>query len=309
MQSKQRVSCFSCKGIGLLILLTFSAPVFCWSYYSTIYNDASINSNGSTMYAWGITDASGAPTMFHTSEVQVTITSPSGRSASNAAWGYSNATARADISISVNGEWSDDFDIVSIHDAWCPAGGHFLNGTRLVSHFTAPQHRYDGCPFWDPGCIIYAGFDQLRPNGTKHKAQDLHNQSTAYGNSVTCPENRMTVTRMRSDAGRAPYPACMTDKTRPPVNFVELRGQDGAITRFVHVKPNPALVVGAVIDSGYSIGTLDNSGCQSGPHLHMARYVNGVAVNFTNGCCYYPDLRSQGLPQESPEDYFPYTYN
>ena len=47
----------------------------------------------------------------------------------------------------------------------------------------------------------------------------------------------------------------------------------------------PGLAVGLPVSQGQQIGTIDVSGCTSGPHTHIARYLSGVAVNFTMSGC------------------------
>jgi hypothetical protein len=51
----------------------------------------------------------------------------------------------------------------------------------------------------------------------------------------------------------------------------------GPALHYVHVKP-----VGDPVTQGQQIGVTDNSGCQSGDHIHMARKdPNNSPVNFT----------------------------
>ncbi len=54
-------------------------------------------------------------------------------------------------------------------------------------------------------------------------------------------------------------------------------------TTYFHVKPS--VTQGHHVNQGDPIGTLDNSGCQSGAHLHVQRKnTSGVPVNFTIPC-------------------------
>lgn len=64
-------------------------------------------------------------------------------------------------------------------------------------------------------------------------------------------------------------------------DYVEVTGGDNAITRYVHVT---AIVLQGHVNAGQQIGTVDISGCTSGPHVHMNRKINGVVVNFTIPC-------------------------
>jgi len=75
-------------------------------------------------------------------------------------------------------------------------------------------------------------------------------------------------------------------------NVVTIKATDGHKTKYVHVRPADSLFnadgtpkVNQQVSSGALIGTLDDSGCQSAPHLHVGRYdTAGNAVNFTIPC-------------------------
>jgi hypothetical protein len=51
------------------------------------------------------------------------------------------------------------------------------------------------------------------------------------------------------------------------------------------VNPSGYVSTGQCVTAAQTIGTLDNSGCQSGAHTHVARKnPSGVPVNFTLPC-------------------------
>ncbi|WP_353073137.1 M23 family metallopeptidase [Tunturiibacter gelidoferens] len=110
----------------------------------------------------------------------------------------------------------------------------------------------------------------------------------AYGTSVYAMEAG-TVTKLDGSEGPASpaFPACQG--LRKLANTVWIQGSDTYITRYVHVTPAPGLTLGQKVTQGQVIGTLDNSGCQQGAHLHLGRYpVNGPAVNFSIPCVNAP---------------------
>jgi len=66
-------------------------------------------------------------------------------------------------------------------------------------------------------------------------------------------------------------------------DMVASEASDGYYTVYVHVAPTVA--VGASVIQGQQIGVTDNSGCQSGGHIHMRRTdPSGTPVNFTIPC-------------------------
>ena len=78
-------------------------------------------------------------------------------------------------------------------------------------------------------------------------------------------------------AGTA-YPGCQGAAG----NYVKIQ-TGGYFTIYFHV--NPSVLNGASVTAGQVIGVLDNSGCQTAAHLHVARKDgSGVAVNFTLPC-------------------------
>jgi murein DD-endopeptidase MepM/ murein hydrolase activator NlpD len=63
---------------------------------------------------------------------------------------------------------------------------------------------------------------------------------------------------------------------------VKIKGSDGYYTVYAHVKPT---VTSGQVSAGQQIGTLDASGCQSHPHIHMTRRdAAGNNYNFHLPC-------------------------
>lgn len=127
--------------------------------------------------------------------------------------------------------------------------------------------------------------------------------SPAYGTPVYAAEAGQVVA-VNSGAGAAPggYPACIG--TGAAGNYVKIQGSDGYYTIYFHVMPLPSIVKGVKVTAGQEIGTLDNSGCQSGAHTHVARKdSSGNPVNFTLPCTnpvptikYYDGLVDDSVP-------------
>ncbi|MBS9803137.1 peptidoglycan DD-metalloendopeptidase family protein [Bacillus toyonensis] len=55
-------------------------------------------------------------------------------------------------------------------------------------------------------------------------------------------------------------------------HFVVIQGSDGFFTEYAHVNPFPGIDVGVTVLEGTLIGTVDNSGPTTGPHVHFARF-------------------------------------
>ena len=51
----------------------------------------------------------------------------------------------------------------------------------------------------------------------------------------------------------------------------------------VHVTVLPSIAINTAVSAGQQIGTVDISGCTSGPHVHM-QSKSGVTINFTIPC-------------------------
>jgi len=158
-----------------------------------------------------------------------------------------------------------------------------------ILSYTPVQHNYPGNPL-PKACWISQYFDHIGKNGTPHHAEDVVNANgnggvaPALGTAVYAMEAG-TVTKIINTAGPAPlgYPACQGKGYL--ANSIHVLGTDGYTTRYVHTLALASIQVGTKVTAGQELGTLDNSGCQSGPHLHTGRYdSNGAAVNFTVPC-------------------------
>lgn len=172
----------------------------------------------------------------------------------------------------------------------CSIAGTFYSsgGTGTVASYTSVQHTYPRRPLSQP-CWVSQFFDHVI-NGSKHRAQDVVQTNstnngglaTPYGTPVYASEGG-TVSSEASTNGPATggYPTCVGKGA--PVNYVKIKGSDGYYTVYAHVKPTVA--TGATVTAGQQIGVTDNSGCQSGGHIHMSRKdPNNNPVNFEIPC-------------------------
>jgi hypothetical protein len=154
--------------------------------------------------------------------------------------------------------------------------------------YTPIQHTYPSNPL-PKTCWISRFFDSVY-NSVTHRAQDVvydNGQGTGgvsppYGTPVYAEEAGKVV---KAVSGLGPasvgFPACVGKGYHG--NFVEIQStSDGYYTVYYHV--SPIVSVGQSVSAGQEIGTLDNSGCQSGAHLHMGRKGPNGWVNFTVPC-------------------------
>lgn len=164
------------------------------------------------------------------------------------------------------------------------------SGPANINNLTPVQHNYPGNPLPN-ACWISQVFDHIGANGKAHHAEDVTSStgngthsSPAYGTSIYAMEGgKITKLDGSQDPASPPFPACQG--LNKLANTVWILGSDGYTTRYVHITPAPGLTVGQNVTQGQLIGTLDNSGCQKGAHLHVGRYPpSGPAVNFTIPC-------------------------
>lgn len=179
-------------------------------------------------------------------------------------------------------------------NVYCSAGGDIWdtgNGGGPVLAYTPIQHNYPKNPL-QKACWISQFFDKIGNAGTSHRAEDVvydNGQGTGgvkptYGDPVYAMEAG-TVSKVVSNAGPASvgFPQCQG--LGYPGNRVNVRDSNGYTTVYYHVLPLSGITVGTPITQGQQLGTLDNSGCQSGPHLHVGRLdPNAHPVNFTIPC-------------------------
>jgi murein DD-endopeptidase MepM/ murein hydrolase activator NlpD len=149
--------------------------------------------------------------------------------------------------------------------------------------FADVQHTYSRNPL-SLACRITSWFDAVR-NAVPHRALDvvLDQGETPLGTEVTAMEGGQVTQAVQNQGPAAsPFPACQG----APANNVQVRGPDGYVTVYYHVKPVAGVAEGQPVSAGQVIGHLDNSGCQTRPHLHVRRRApnNGPPVNFRIPC-------------------------
>jgi|GEM_PF-6261307 len=163
-------------------------------------------------------------------------------------------------------------------DVYCSGAGQLFG-----SGGTPIQHNYPKNPL-PQVCRITSWFDATRTTGPHH-ADDVvfdSNGQVPLGTPVHAMEGG-TVVDALSGQLHAPHPACKTTIPRPPGNHVSIQTTDNYVTVYFHM--TPSVTKGQQVNAGDVIGTLDSSGCQSNPHLHVGRKdPNGVSVNFTIPC-------------------------
>ena len=172
----------------------------------------------------------------------------------------------------------------------CPAYRVSLSGTANVT--TPSQHTYPKPPL--TGRRVSIPFDGIidQASGKKHQAQDTVGTNIQIGTPVYAPEtgNITAFVQGKPHDPRPPtappgQPHCAGQNS--PANYIQITGSDQGVTRLYHVTILPALAQQPTpipITGGQQIGTIDISGCTSGPHTHIQRKFNGVLVNFTMPC-------------------------
>ena len=161
------------------------------------------------------------------------------------------------------------------------------NPSLGIMPYTPIQHNYPRNPL-PQTCRISSFYDAVR-NQLAHHAEDVIYDNgngggarSPYGAPVYAMESG-TVVAVVSGNGPSSlgYPACAG--TGAAGNYVKVKGSDGYFTIYFHVAPSVSN--GQNITQGQQIGVLDNSGCQSGAHLHVGRKnPSGSTVNFTIPC-------------------------
>jgi murein DD-endopeptidase MepM/ murein hydrolase activator NlpD len=191
---------------------------------------------------------------------------------------------------------SDGNEIYPNYNDWYGPGpeeqtkiaGIRLGETTTTAFASTPiQHNYPNNPF-DFACWISSFFDATRTTGAHH-ADDVtqSNGGTSHvapplGTPVYAMESG-TVVAVSTGQPAASYPACSSLTPRPPGDYAKIKGIDNYTTLYFHM--NPSVTVGQQVIAGQQIGVLDNSGCQSAPHLHVGRKDSqGNNVNFTIPC-------------------------
>ncbi|MDE3178092.1 MAG: M23 family metallopeptidase [Acidobacteriota bacterium] len=166
---------------------------------------------------------------------------------------------------------------------------HLGEQSTQVASFTHVQHTYPNEPFTKL-CHTSQFFDSLN-HGKLHHALDVvwdngtkKGISPPYGTPVLAMEaGEVTYTQSGEPPAPEGYPACLGKGGHHATNYVKIKGADGYYTAYVHV--TPTVTVNTPVTAGQEIGTLDNSGCQSGAHTHIKREdANGVVYNFRIPC-------------------------
>ena len=158
--------------------------------------------------------------------------------------------------------------------------------TTPVAQYTPVQHNYPRNPL-PQVCRVSNFFDAVR-NGKAHHANDVifddgHGGGTIppVGTPVTAMEAGNVVEAVSGQGPASlPYPQC----SGAPGNYVKIKADgDTYFTIYFHMKPSVSK--GQHVSAGQLIGTLDKSGCQKNPHLHLGRKdPSGNAVNITIPC-------------------------
>ncbi|HEV2245645.1 MAG TPA: M23 family metallopeptidase [Terriglobia bacterium] len=191
----------------------------------------------------------------------------------------------------INGGYSDCTQYDTNPDLNCPCiNYHTYAASGAGLTYTAIQHNYPRNPLANP-CFISSFFDAVRGDHV-HKSEDVvyddgtHKRGVIppYGSPVYAMEAG-TVVVAQGNNGPAPegYPACNVLTGTHAGNYVKIQTSDNYFTIYFHV--HPSVSTGQSVTPGQQIGTLDNSGCQSHAHLHVARKnPSNVPVNFTLPC-------------------------
>jgi hypothetical protein len=157
-----------------------------------------------------------------------------------------------------------------------------------IANTTPSQHTYPDPPLQN-GCYVGTPFDAPVGSG-KHNAQDVKSSGIAVGTPVYAAEGG-TVTAVQSGIAHDPNSNVFNPGTSTPkcagkaetADYVWITGSDGAVTKYYHV--TPTVSNGQRVTAGQQIGTVDVSGCSSGPHVHVQREVSGSKVNFVLTNC------------------------
>jgi peptidase M23-like protein len=202
------------------------------------------------------------------------------------------ADAMSPGTANVTGGYTDCFQFDTNPDLNCPCiTWHTYSASGAGVADTAIQHNYPRNPLPSP-CFISSFFDAVRAGGHVHKSEDVvcddgthkHGTIPPSGTPVTAMEAG-TVVFAEGTNGPASegYPACNVPTGTHAGNYVKIQTSDNYFTIYFHV--HPSVSKGQSVVAGQQIGTLDNSGCQSHAHLHVARKnPSNVPVNFTLPC-------------------------
>jgi hypothetical protein len=195
---------------------------------------------------------------------------------------YGSSAGSFDGTASINVLSPDSSDCVMGQP--CPTDPWQPTNPGTVDNLTPSQHTYPNNPLGSP-CRVSTCFDCVINTKTQatHKAQDvaLTTKGALQVGAPVYAAEAGKVGRYLSGQPHASSDASTCAGQHYKANYVEITGSDGAITRYVHVSPT---VTQGPVTAGQQIGTVDISGCTTGPHTHIERWLNGVRVNFTLPC-------------------------
>jgi hypothetical protein len=168
-----------------------------------------------------------------------------------------------------------------------PAGWHpsDLGSQQVAQQLTPSNHTYPNAPI-STNCRVSTPFDAIINPTTKapHAAQDISNTThdLQVGAPVYAPEGGTV--HIQGGYPHINQPASQCAGQHYPANYINITDANGNRTRLVHVTALPGLSEGQTVSAGQQVGTVDNSGCTSAPHVHMSRKQAGTVVNFTIPC-------------------------
>lgn len=115
--------------------------------------------------------------------------------------------------------------------------------------------------------------ERYKDCGPEHLgARDLGFPGIRYGSPVYAIE-KGTVRYLRQNSVHCAEGAPCPNED----NMVLIEGNDHGYTGYHHVKSIPEIHTGMFVQAGQLIGHIDDSGRTSVPHLHLARYTEGLA--------------------------------
>ncbi|MGH9345032.1 MAG: peptidoglycan DD-metalloendopeptidase family protein, partial [Terriglobia bacterium] len=192
----------------------------------------------------------------------------------------------------------------------CNTSSTQLTATGGVSAYTSIQHTYSSNPFGSKGCWISQFFDHISPaTGRKHQAEDVvyptgngGGTTPSVGDPVYAAEGGTVKGSPITGVGPAnpPYPNC----TSHAANYIKIHGSDGYDTVYIHA--TSSLHDGDPVQAGQPIGTVDNSGCESAPHVHVQREDASLThYNFALPCVNSTPTKNlwDGLVDDIDDDY------
>lgn len=266
------------------------------SSYGSAYYDVAMGADGVTLDGYDVLDSgmSGPSFCHHNYSLSFYFGDEQGNTVGSGNSIYQTSPAnqgvalRVDASVATNA--STNYYAYPVANAFCDCANQTFIATdwnRVAAGFTAVQHNYPRNPL-DKVCRIASFFDAVR-NARAHHAEDVVYDNGSggsarppYGTPVTAMEGGRVVYAVGGERpASTSYPGCAGMGFAG--NYVKVEGDDGYFTIYFHM--TPSVSNGQPVAAGQVIGHLDNSGCQSGAHLHVGRKnPSGNPVNFTIPC-------------------------